>query len=236
MAEGKGLAEGLGAGEPLHEGELETLRASEGVEACDATGHLLAVALGGPLVEAVPLSRGLALGVSVDVALAVTQGEVVPPPLCDGAPLPEKEWEALPDELTPKEAVKVALGEPVAGTLCEPSGEALRGAEGEGKPDAGTEGLPDVEVAMVSLRQADALPPRGEALPEALDDVLLLPAAEPLAKLLTLTHGEALGVPEEYAEAEPLPLRLTDAPALFERAPLGDGVAAFAVALTQALG
>ena len=235
-AVGEGLAEGLGEGALLQEGEPEALRSSEGVGDCEVTGQLLAVALGEPLMEVVPLRWGLALGVSVDVALAVMQGEMVPLPLCDGATLSEEEWEALPDELAPMEAVKVELGEPVAGTVSEPSGEPLRGAEGEGQPDADTEGLPDAVVAMVSLRQADALPPRGVALPEALDEMLLLPAAEPLARPLALTLGEELGVPEVHGEAVPLPVRLTDAPALLERAPLGEAVAATAVALTQVLG
>jgi hypothetical protein len=220
VAVGEGLAEGLGEGALLLEGEPETLRSSEGVGACVAAGQLLAVAL----------------GVSVDAAMAVTPGDMVPPPLCDGAPLPEKEWEALPDGLASTEAENVVLREPVEGTVSDPSSEPLRGAEEEGQPDANAEGLPDAVVAVVSLRHADALPPRGVALPAALDEMLLLPAAEPLARLLTLTPGETLGVPEVRAVAEPLPLRLADAPALLERAPLEEAVAATAVALTQALG
>ncbi len=43
-------------------------------------------------------------------------------------------------------------------------------------------------------------------------------------------------MPEVCAVAEPLPLRLADAPVLLERAPLGEAVAATAVALTQVLG
>ena len=43
-------------------------------------------------------------------------------------------------------------------------------------------------------------------------------------------------MPEVHTEAEPMPLRLTDMPELFERAPLGEAVAATAVALTQVLG
>ncbi len=91
-------------------------------------------------------------------------------------------------------------------------------------------------VVVVSLRQEDALPPRGVALPETLDEILLLPAAEPLARLLSLAPGEELCEPELRAVAEPLPLRLADAPALLERAPLEEAVAANAVKLTQALG
>ncbi len=128
------------------------------------------------------------------------------------------------------------LGEPVGGPVSEPASEALRGAEEEGQPVAESEGLPDAVVPAVSLRRADALPPCGVALPAGLEETLLLPAAEPLARLLPLALGEELGEPEVRVVAEPLLLRLADAHALIERAPLGEAVAATAVALTQLLG
>jgi hypothetical protein len=109
VAVGKGLAEGLGEGALLLEGEPETLKSSEGVGACVAAGQLLAVAL----------------GIIVDAAMAVTPGDMVQLPQCDGAPLPEEEWEGLPDELAPAEAEKVALEEPVEHTVSERSGEPL---------------------------------------------------------------------------------------------------------------
>ena len=149
---GQELTEGLGVGVPLCEGEAEALLASEVVGACEATEELLAVALGEPLTGALPLNWGLVLGVGEDVVVIVALGDMVSPPLRDGAPLPENEWEALPDELASIEAVLVVHGEPVTETVSEPLCEALRGAEGESTPDEDTEGLPDNVVAMVSLR------------------------------------------------------------------------------------
>ena len=178
VAVGQGLTEGLGVGVPLRKGELEVLRASEGVGACEATVQLLAVALGELLTEVLPLERKLYPGASVEVVVIVVQGDAESPPLRDGAPLPEKEKEALPDELASTEAVLVVLGVPVTGTEGELTGVELRGAEGEGAPEKDTDGQPDAVVAIVSLWHGVALPACGVALPEARDETLLLPHDE----------------------------------------------------------
>jgi len=66
--------------------------------------------------------------------------------------------------------------------------------------------------------------------------MLLLPTGETLAKLLTLTSGEGLGVLEMRVDAEPLLLPLIDAHTVPVRDTLVEAVGATPVALTLALG